>query len=852
MTTDYNININNPINSTLSIGEMNLYKSKSLFQASFTVKLNRARTKTCSVNYSCVDDSALNWIDYIGYNGTVTFLPGSTSQVINVPILSSTTSKLSKQFKIILSNPINCQLSSLSTSYTGVCAISTPPTYSSVPFPGSRMALIGDSITSLNTHHNPPQYIKNALGGTLYNPYFDLHLFSCSGYFAWANSLMNDGNTPTVGNPFTPNPLSAYRFEMETAIQPNVDAPITPFVVPVGARIQNGSISTGQNIGWNVPSNENCGYNFGVAGSMVANWMFKSDQTLIGAVSRQNISPDTPYTLPAVLGGASVSGYQVEVSPAIFNKGPVYAALENINKFDCLTMMGGINDLSGNADPAVVLNTLISYAYMFAMQGKWVFIITITPRTTMAPDSLPSYEQGLKGYSRNAQIQIQLNAKIVNQGLRDWYASNPPNIFLVDVENDLLGPNTIDLTGKGLVGPYSAVMTGQVALDPFGWISPATIIGDVSTTEVCTPGNWNPLYPGEIAAMDGLHPTTTGAEIIGRKLAKAWTDAGVYNRVSNTTLGPLSFGANLIRNPTFNVTTTYPSANPPGLGFSNKLGRAKGLGPRLTDSTHTGGGDTYSNYGLGYTYGPVPDYWFVYKCDNTENDYAQSNFNAYGFGGYLTDNPTNIPSATLSPFLVDPSPWTDGCLVTSIVTAPNGLPGYKLIFNVPQNSNGGNMSFVVRASLPGGPGQWSNYTTDTGLSYSAPAGPPNTYFSPGDVLTGESELYVSGLSNNLFAMHMNLSIGQYTQTGQSLQSLGLYENFWPINGINYMKHHAISKNLLLHSPAVVVPALYATQNANYMNLDFCFSLDTRNGPGTMTAIISNPSVRKIISGVSSL
>lgn len=853
MPTNYTINVNPTIVNT-TIAPTNVYLSSPIYYATFQVQLSKPRPTVCTVNYTWNDSSALNFQDYIAFNGILSFPAGTVVQTLSVPILTSIHSSQPKQFTVTLSNPVNCNLSSITMLDTGICTIAAAPAYPTVPFPGNRMALLGDSITGLNTHWQWANWEKGQYDSA-YNPYFQSFLFSNTGYFVWANALINDG---IVSPSVIPDPLTAHRFELEIGLQPNADPLTYDYVVPTGANIKNSAITVGENIGINVPSNAGTGYNFAVAGSMVANWGFAADQTLSGAVSVYSINPTTPYTPPAALnGGNPISGNGVQVGLAIFNKGPMYSALNNITKFDCVTIMGGINDLSGNAPPNDILNLIIQTAYILAQQGKWVFIVTLLPRTTMAPNYLPTYpEQGLSGYTWIQQLQIQLNSQIVNQGLRDWISTtNPPGIWLVDVYNDLLGPHTVDTTGMGLVGPYNTLMTGPIALDPFGWISPANFTGVVNpAVNVATRGNYNPNYPGEVTVTDGLHPSPVGAEIIGRKLAAAWTAAGVPHRASNTVLGPINLGDNILFNPGFTVTSTYPSATIPGAGFSTKLGRAIGLGAPLTDPTHTGGGDSHSNMGLGYTYGPVPDYWFVYRSSNSDADYSESNFNNFGFSGYLSP-PTNVPSATLSPYVVDPSPWSDGALITSIVTV-NGITGFQLNFNVPQSSAAGaaNQSFLIRTYLPHFTGPWSNYSTDTGPAPAAPQGPPNTLFVPGDMLMAEAELHVSNLTNNLFAIHMSLGVEPYTQQGQTLESLGLYENFWPIDDIDNMRFHSASKNFMLHSPAITVPA-YAqttapsgpTGQTQYMALDLCFTMDTRTSLGSMQIIVLNPSVRKVTS-----
>ena len=78
--------------------------------ASFTISLSASSTQTVTVNYATADGSAVANADYTASAGTVTFAPGTTSQVITVPIAGDSLSESTETFVVNLSQPSNAAI----------------------------------------------------------------------------------------------------------------------------------------------------------------------------------------------------------------------------------------------------------------------------------------------------------------------------------------------------------------------------------------------------------------------------------------------------------------------------------------------------------------------------------------------------------------------------------------------------------------------------------------------------------------------------------------------------------------------------------------------------------------------
>ncbi|WP_421991649.1 Calx-beta domain-containing protein [Roseococcus sp.] len=212
--------------------------------ANFTVTLSTPSDVPVTVDYVTVDMTALAYRDYIFNSGTLTFPPGQTTRAVEVKVIGSPSSLISRKFKLLLSNP---QAAVLGVPASVECAISGPPSYASVPFPGRRLAALGDSITYANNLYNPLS-LGSDQGPTpkMRNEYYST---GASGYIAIANQLLN-------------NALS-----LQAALQPNTNP---------------GADSTAPHVG----------YNFAIYSSRVSQWMLPDfDPAPIPPTVSHNIGP---------------------------------------------------------------------------------------------------------------------------------------------------------------------------------------------------------------------------------------------------------------------------------------------------------------------------------------------------------------------------------------------------------------------------------------------------------------------------------------------------------------------------------------------------------------------------------
>ena len=85
---------------------------------SYTLTLSDPSTKTITVQYATANGTATAGLDYTSVTGTLTFNPGVTSQVINIPILNDSINEADETFTLNLSSPTNVNLGTATTVTT--------------------------------------------------------------------------------------------------------------------------------------------------------------------------------------------------------------------------------------------------------------------------------------------------------------------------------------------------------------------------------------------------------------------------------------------------------------------------------------------------------------------------------------------------------------------------------------------------------------------------------------------------------------------------------------------------------------------------------------------------------------
>ncbi|MCZ8249461.1 MULTISPECIES: Calx-beta domain-containing protein [unclassified Microcystis] len=88
--------------------------------ASYTATLSNASSQTISVNYATSNGTATAGSDYTATIGTLTFAPGVTSQVLNIPILNDSLNEADETFTLTLSSPTNAALGTQTAATTTI------------------------------------------------------------------------------------------------------------------------------------------------------------------------------------------------------------------------------------------------------------------------------------------------------------------------------------------------------------------------------------------------------------------------------------------------------------------------------------------------------------------------------------------------------------------------------------------------------------------------------------------------------------------------------------------------------------------------------------------------------------
>ncbi len=109
----------------------------------YTVTLSSDSTDTITVQYATGNNTAIAGSDYTATNGTLTFVPGVTSQDIIIPILNDSLNEPQETFNLTLSSPTNAQL--------GTAAVTTTITDTLVTAASTTLAANVENLTLTGT-----------------------------------------------------------------------------------------------------------------------------------------------------------------------------------------------------------------------------------------------------------------------------------------------------------------------------------------------------------------------------------------------------------------------------------------------------------------------------------------------------------------------------------------------------------------------------------------------------------------------------------------------------------------------------------------------------------------------------
>ncbi len=100
--------VNDDNTQSLVISNASLIEGNSgTTMMSFTVILNSASLQTVTVDYSTSGITATADVDFTAVSGTVSFAPGVTVQIINIPVIGDVIREPDETFTVNLSNPVN-------------------------------------------------------------------------------------------------------------------------------------------------------------------------------------------------------------------------------------------------------------------------------------------------------------------------------------------------------------------------------------------------------------------------------------------------------------------------------------------------------------------------------------------------------------------------------------------------------------------------------------------------------------------------------------------------------------------------------------------------------------------------
>jgi hypothetical protein len=109
----------------------------------YTVTLSSASNQTIKVNYATANGTATAGLDYTAINGLLTFAPGATSQVINIPILNDSLNEADETFTLTLSSPTNASFGTLTTVTTTITDTLTASVTTTLPANVENLTLTG-------------------------------------------------------------------------------------------------------------------------------------------------------------------------------------------------------------------------------------------------------------------------------------------------------------------------------------------------------------------------------------------------------------------------------------------------------------------------------------------------------------------------------------------------------------------------------------------------------------------------------------------------------------------------------------------------------------------------------------
>jgi Ca2+-binding RTX toxin-like protein len=165
--------------------------------AEVVVSLSGSSSKSISVNFATLNGDADD-SDFTGSSGKLTFQPGDTQKIINIPILGDTESEADEAFSVLLSTVKNAQLLKFQSNVTILNDDSVTPTVTENQNPIAK----NDNFTGLTADKQVTKTSADLLANDVDPDGNPLTLTSVTGASGGIVSLNNQGQvifTPTTG-----------------------------------------------------------------------------------------------------------------------------------------------------------------------------------------------------------------------------------------------------------------------------------------------------------------------------------------------------------------------------------------------------------------------------------------------------------------------------------------------------------------------------------------------------------------------------------------------------------------------------------------------------------------------------
>jgi Ca2+-binding RTX toxin-like protein len=154
--SDYIVGKTTPVTGTITNDDLrptiNLSSSQTIVEGktnpqnvTYSVTLSNASSQTISVRYLTANASATAGSDYTATTGTLTFNPGETSQVINIPILNNSLNEADESFILSLTSPTNASLGTIKSVTTTITDTLITSVSTTLPTNVENLTLIGTS-----------------------------------------------------------------------------------------------------------------------------------------------------------------------------------------------------------------------------------------------------------------------------------------------------------------------------------------------------------------------------------------------------------------------------------------------------------------------------------------------------------------------------------------------------------------------------------------------------------------------------------------------------------------------------------------------------------------------------------